>query len=74
MLQEQVLFDYETTIYEAAEEVENALYDLAGEHERIWHPEVAARSAKEAADAALKQYEAPCCSRFIEYPPSASGS
>jgi outer membrane protein TolC len=56
------------------EEVENALYDLAGEHERIKHPEVAARSAKEAADAALQQYETPCCSRFIEYPPSASGS
>ena len=40
--------------------MENALYDLAREHERIKHPEVAVRSAKEAADAALQQYEAPC--------------
>jgi outer membrane protein TolC len=40
------------------EEVENALYALAREHERIKHLEVAAGSAQDAADVALQQYEA----------------
>ena len=57
-LQKQALLDYETAIYEAVEEVENALYALAREHERIKYLAVAARSAKEAADVALQQYEA----------------
>jgi outer membrane protein TolC len=57
-LQEQALLDYETAVYDAVEEVENALYALAMEHERIKHLEVAAKSAKEAADVALQQYEA----------------
>jgi len=57
-LQKQALLDYETAIYEAVEEVENALYALAREHERITYLAVAARSAKEAADVALQQYEA----------------
>jgi multidrug efflux system outer membrane protein len=57
-LQEQALLDYETTIYQAVEEVENALYALAREHERMRHLEVATKSAEEAADVALQQYEA----------------
>lgn len=57
-LQKQALLDYETAIYVAVEEVENALYALAREHERIKYLAVAARSAKEAADVALQQYEA----------------
>jgi NodT family efflux transporter outer membrane factor (OMF) lipoprotein len=57
-LQEQALLDYETAIYEAVEEVENALYALAREHERIKNLEVAAGSARDAADVALQQYEA----------------
>ena len=57
-LQKQALFDYETAIYVAVEEVENALYALASEHERIKYLTVAARSAKDAADVALQQYEA----------------
>ena len=57
-LQEQALIDYETAIYQAVEEVENALYALAKEHERIKHLEVAAKSAEEAADVALQHYEA----------------
>ncbi len=57
-IQEQALLDYETAIYQAVEEVENALYVLAKEHERIKYLAVAARSAKEAADVALQQYEA----------------
>jgi NodT family efflux transporter outer membrane factor (OMF) lipoprotein len=57
-LQRQALLDYETTIYEAVEEVENALYALAREHERIAHLEIAAESAAEAADLALQQYKA----------------
>jgi len=57
-LQEQALLDYETAIYQAVEEVENALYALAREHERMRHLEVATKSAEEAADVALQQYEA----------------
>lgn len=57
-LQEQALLDYETAIYQAVEEVENALYALAKEHERMKHLEVATKSAEEAADVALRQYEA----------------
>lgn len=57
-LQEQALLDYENAICQAVEEVENALYALAKEHERITHLEVAAKSAAEAADVALQQYEA----------------
>ena len=57
-LQEQVLLDYETAIYQAVEEVENALYALAKEHERIKHLTVATGYAEEAADLALQQYEA----------------
>ena len=57
-LQEQALLDYETAIYQAVEEVENALYALAREHERIKDLEVATRSAEEAANVALQQYEA----------------
>jgi NodT family efflux transporter outer membrane factor (OMF) lipoprotein len=57
-LQEQTLIDYENAVYEAVEEVENALYALAREHERIKHLEVAAGSARDAADVALQQYEA----------------
>jgi multidrug efflux system outer membrane protein len=56
-LQEQALLDYETAIYQAVEEVENALYALAKEHERMRHLEVATKSAEEAADVALQQYE-----------------
>jgi NodT family efflux transporter outer membrane factor (OMF) lipoprotein len=56
-LQEQALLDYETAIYQAVEEVENALYALVREHERISHLEVATKSAEEAANLALQQYE-----------------
>ena len=51
------MLDYETAIYDAMEEGEIALYALAREHERIKHLEVAAKSAKEATDAAFQQYE-----------------
>jgi multidrug efflux system outer membrane protein len=57
-LQEQALLDYETLIYQAVEEVENALYALVKEHERIMHLEVATKSAEEAVNVALQQYEA----------------
>ncbi len=57
-LQEQALLDYETAIYQAVEEVENALYAFAREHERMRHLEAATKSAEEAANVALQQYEA----------------
>jgi multidrug efflux system outer membrane protein len=57
-LQEQTLLDYESAIYQAVEEVENALYALAKEHERIRHLEDGTQSAEQAVDVALQQYEA----------------
>lgn len=56
-LQEQALLDYEAAIYRAVEEVENALYALAKEHERTKQLEVATGAAEAAADVALLQYE-----------------
>ena len=57
-IQEQALLDYETAIHQALQEVENALYALAKEHERIRHLAVATESAAEAADVALQHYQA----------------
>jgi multidrug efflux system outer membrane protein len=57
-LQEQALLDYETTVHQALQEVENALYALAREHERINHLSAATKSAAEAAGVALQHYQA----------------